>query len=184
MNPYRLLDAESESLSLTDLKNHLRISGTDDDDSLRDDIAAVRRYIETYLGQTLVTTTWVLKLDSFLDEIELSMGPIQSITSVEYVDTDGVTQTFSNIQYDSNGRLKPSYNNVWPDTRDQYDAVTITYIAGATHAGNVEQDIKHAMKMLIGDYQNNKEDSLVGVANTPLVNTAKNILNMYRKWKL
>ncbi len=185
MNPYRLLDAESESLSLTDIKNHLRISGTDDDDSLREDIAAVRRYTETYLSKTLVKTTWVYKLDSFPDEINLQMGPVLSISSVEYVDTDGNTQTFSDIQYDDrNGRLKPSYNSSWPDTRDQYNAVTITYIAGATHAGNVADDIKSAMKMLVGDKQNNKEDSLIGVSNSPLVNSAHNILNMYRNWQV
>ncbi len=183
MNPIRIYDAESESLSLTDVKNHLRISGSDDDDAVRDFIAAIRFKTETYLGQTLVNTTWEYSLDCFPDEILLPMGPVQSITSVSYIDTDGDTQSFSDIQYDSSGRLKPSYDNSWPDTRDQYNAVTITYVAGKTHAGNVQQDIKLAMKLWIGACDINRENhDFSNIVEIP--NSAKDVLNMYRNWKL
>jgi len=183
MNLTRSLDAESEALSLTDVKNHLRISGTDDDDVLRFFISAIRRKTETYLQQTLVTSTWVYKLDGFPEEICLPMFPVQSITSVQYVDSAGATQTFSNIQFDQKGRLRPSYSNVWPTAREQYDSVTVTYIAGQTHAGNVEPDIKLAMLLWIGDCDINREDSAFGsVSEIP--NSAKNILNMYRNWQV
>ena len=178
----RSLDAESEALSLTDVKNHLRISGTQDDDVLRFFISAIRRKTETYLQQTLVTSTWVYKIDVFPEEIALPMAPVQSITSVQYVDGDGATQTFSNIQFDTSGRLKPSYSYSWPTIRDQYNAVTVTYIAGQTHAGNVQPDIKLAMLLWIGDCDINREDSAFGsVSEIP--NSAKNILNMYRNWQ-
>lgn len=183
MNLVRTLDAESEVLSLTDVKNHLRISGTDEDDALRMFISGVRRQTETFLGRTLVTSTWELKLDAFSDEIELPMSPIQSISSVSYIDTDGVSQTFANIQFDRSGRLKPSYGNTWPSTRDQYDAVTITYITGETHAGNVQQDIKNAMLLWVGACDLNREnDAFSQVVEIP--NSAKDILSPYRKIKL
>ena len=185
MNLTRTFDAESETLSLTDVKTQLRITETDDDDALRIFIAAIRHQTETFLGHTLVTSTWELKLDCFNSEIELSMGPIQSITSVQYVDTDGATQTLAADQYqfDIGGRLKPSYSNSWPSTRDQYDAVTITYIAGETHAGNVKPDIKLAMLLWIGACDLNREN----VAFTQVIeipNSAKDILSPYRKWQL
>ena len=145
MNLTRTLDAESEVLSLADVKSQLRITTTADDDSFRAFIASVRHRTENYLGKTLVTSTWELKLDCFDDEIQLPMDPVQSITSVQYVDTDGVTQTLSSslYQFDSKGRLKPSYSNSWPSTREQMDAVTVTYIAGKTHAGNVDHFRAH-----------------------------------------
>ncbi len=92
------------------------------------------------------------------------MSPIQSITSVEYVDTDGATQTLasSGYQFDAKGRLSPSYGNSWPSTRSQYDAVTVTYIAGETHAGNVPEDIKHAMLLMIGAADVAREGVVIG----------------------
>lgn len=184
MNLTRTLDAESEALSLTDVKNHLRITASDDDDALRLFIAAIRRKTENYLGKTLVTSTWEYKADSFSEEIELPMSPVQSITSVSYVDTDGITQTFSNIQFDAKGRLKPSFNNSWPSTRDQFDAVTVTYLAGQTHAGNVDQDIKLAMLLWIGSCDISRENMLIGTTVSEIPESAKSILNMHRIWKL
>lgn len=184
MNLTRTFDAESETLSLTDVKTQLRITVTDDDDALRIFIAAIRHQTETFLGKTLVTSTWELKLDSFDTEIELPMRPIQSITSVQYVDTDGATQTLAADQYqfDVAGRLKPSYSNSWPSTRDEYDAVTITYIAGKTHAGNVQADIKLGMLLWIGACDLNRENiAFTQVIEIP--NSAKNILSPYRRWQ-
>lgn len=185
MNLTRTLDAESETLSLTDVKNHLRITSTDDDDALRDFIAAIRQRTETFLGKTLVTSTWVLKLDSFESEIELLMRPVQSITSIQYVDSDGVTQTLaaSGYQFDRQGRLKPSYGNDWPDTRDQFDAVTITYVAGDLHAGKVQQDIKLAMKLWIGASDINRENvAFSQVVEIP--DSARDLLAPYRVHRL
>lgn len=185
MNVTRTLDAESETLSLTDVKTQLRVTVSDDDDAFRAFIAAIRHQTENYLGKTLVKSTWELKLDCFDDEIQLPMDPIQSITTIQYVDDDGVTQTLnaSLYQFDSTGRLKPSYGNSWPSTRYQYGAVTITYIAGKTHAGNVEPDIKHAMLLWIGACDVNRENvAFTSVVEIP--NCATSILSPHRNWRV
>jgi len=186
MNPKRKGDAESETLSLTEVKNQLRITGTDSDDALRLFIAAMRHEAETRLGKTLVTTTWQFNLDAFSSVIYLPMGPIQSITTIDYVDTDGATQTLasSGYQFDAGGRLKPSYGNSWPGTRDQFDAVTITYVAGQTHAGNVQEDIKWALLSWVGACEINRENNVIGVTIAEIPNSAKSILAPYRTIKL
>jgi len=185
MNLTRTLDAESETLSLTDVKNHLRVTVTDDDDSFRQFIAAIRHKAETFLGKTLITSTWEYKIDAFPTEICLPMGPVQSITSVQYVDTDGNTQTLasSGYQFDAAGRLKASYSNVWPTTREQYDAVTVTYISGKTHAGNVQEDIKLAMLLLIGACDVNRENIAFTQIST-IPESAKSLLSPYRTIRL
>lgn len=185
MNLTRTLDAESETLSLTDVKTQLRITDTSDDDALRIFIEAIRHHTETYLRRTLVTSTWEMKVDCFMPEMILPMGPIQSITSVQYVDTAGTTQTLasSGYQSDAYGRLKPSYGNSWPSTRDQYDAVTVTYIAGETHAGNVTQNIKLAMLLWVGACDLNREN----IAFTQVIEIpegAKALLAPHRNWLL
>ena len=133
-----------------------------------------------------MTSTWTYTLDAFESEIELPMRPIQSISSVSYVDTDGNTQTLaaSGYQFDATGRLKPSYGNTWPNTQEGYGAVTVTYIAGATHAGNVPNDIKHAMKLIIGSFEQNREDHLIGTTITTIPNSAKNLLAPHRVVRL
>lgn len=185
MNLVRTFDAESEALSLTDVKTQLRITNTDDDDSLRQFIASIRRRTENYLRKSLVTTTWEYKIDAFESEMLLPMGPIQSITSVQYVDSDGETQTLaaSGYQFDRKGRLKPSYDNDWPSTRDQYDAVTVTYKAGQTHAGNVDPDIKLGMLLWIGACDLNRENIAFTQIST-IPNSAKDLLSPHRNWRV
>ena len=185
MNLTRLLDAESETLSLTDVKDQLRITATDDDDALRMFIAGIRHRTEQFLCKTLVTSTWELKLDCFAPVIELPMYPIQSITSIAYVDTDGASQTLSSslYQFDKGGRLLPAYGQTWPSTRSQLDAVTVTYVAGKTHAGNVEPDIKLAMLLWIGACDLNRENIAFTQVST-IPDGAQSLLAQHRNWKL
>lgn len=181
----RTHDAESEVLSLAEVKSQLRITTTADDDSFKAFITAVRRSVEAFLQKSLVTTIWELKLDSFPCEIQLPMPPIQSITTVAYVDTDGADQTFTDFQYDKKGRLRPAYGESWPSTRNQYGAVTITYVAGEIHAGNVDPDIKHAMLLLIGAADVGREDIVIGagVVVSELKNhSAKDLLAPHKNW--
>ncbi len=183
----RTHDAEHEVHSLADVKAQLRITVTSDDDSLRSYIPAVRHAVEKFIQQTLITSIWELTLDAFSSEICLPMGPIQSVTTIAYVDTDGDNQTFTDFQNDAKGRLRPSYGNSWPSTRDQYDAVTITYVAGQTHAGNVDPDIKQAMLLLIGAADAGREDIVIGagVVVSELKNhTAKNLLEPHKLWSV
>ena len=184
MNLTRILDATSEALSLTEVKNQLKITATDGDASLRFFISSVRRTVELMIGKTLITSTWRVKLDSFPDQICLPMAPVQSVSSISYVDSDGVDQAFTDFQFDEDGRLAPAYDFDWPDTRDQFGAVTITYIAGKTHAGKVDQDIKHAMLLLVGAAEVGREDIVIGagVIVSELKNhAAANLLAPHKK---
>jgi len=186
MSLTRTLDSESEVLSLSDAKTHLRITGTDDDDALRVFIAGIRHKVEKYLGKTLITSTWVKTFDSFAEVLFLPMHPIQSITSVEYVDTNGSPQTLASNQYqfDGQGRLSAAYGVTYPSTREQFDAVTVTYIAGKTHAGNVEFDIKLAMLMWIGSHDVGREDAIIGTIASSMPDGAKSLLATHRDLKL
>jgi len=186
MNLTRTLDASSEAISLTEVKNQIRVTTTADDDSLRLFIAAVRHKIEWLLGKTLITSTWEYKLDGFNCQICLPMSPVQSISSISYVDTDGDTQSFTDFQYDKFGRLSPAYGFTWPSTRAQYDAVTITYIAGEVDAGNVPEDIKHAMLLLVGAADIAREDTVIGagVVVTQIPDGARSLLSPHMRWYL
>jgi len=183
MNLTRTLDAASEAISLTEVKNQLRIaSSTADHDSLRGYISAIRHRTETFLAKTLITSTWEYKIDAFCPVINLPMAPVQSVTTISYVDTDGATQTFTDFQVDASGRLAPAYSFSWPSTRNQFDAVTITYIAGELNAGEVQEDIKYAMLLWIGACDVQRENLVVGagvIVSQPKI--AENLLEPYKR---
>jgi len=184
MNLTRILDASSEAVSVTDVKNQLRIaSSTADHDSFRLFIAAIRHRTETFLGKTLITSTWEYKLDAFDSVICLPMGPIQSITTITYTDTDGNPQTFTDFEFDSEGRLQAADGFSWPGTQSGFDKVTITYIAGQITAGEVQEDIKLAMLLWIGACDVARENTVVGagVVVSEIPNGAESILAPYRR---
>lgn len=67
--------------------------------------------------------------------IHLPRPPLMSVTSIQYVDTTGETQTLDPSLYivdasQEPGRITPAYGKMWPATRHQIAAVTVTYVAG------------------------------------------------------
>lgn len=188
----------NKPISLEEAKEHLRIVTTDHDDYINELILGFVDMAEGYMNRAIVTQTLEYTLDSFPDEIILPRAPVQSITSIQYVDTDGATQNFSDYQADlthqSMPRVKPSYGNSWPSTRDQYAAVTVTYIAGygdgehgnggqghSPHANfGIPHDIHYAAYMTVATWFEYREDVIVGAAVNALPETAKRLLDPYR----
>lgn len=90
------------------------------------------------LGFCLVTQTWTIKLSHFPDEgIPLPAGPVQSVTSVTYTDTNGDSQVLASSAYTvvgigdrTGGKIVPAYSTSWPSTRDVPEAVTVAFVAG------------------------------------------------------
>jgi uncharacterized phiE125 gp8 family phage protein len=91
----------------------------------------------------------------FLEHIELPMGQLQSVASVQYIDVDGVQRTLANTEYTADsvnipGRLRLAYGKQWPPTRcPQWDAVRIQYVVGFADAAAVPMPIKQAMLILL-----------------------------------
>ena len=99
--------AASEPITLTEAKNFLRVDGSDDDALITALISAAREMCEQYTRRILVTTTIDEYFDGFpnyknavsKDIIYLSRGPVQSITSLKYVDEIGSEETVASSYY-------------------------------------------------------------------------------------
>ena len=150
-----------EPVDLNDVKRQLNIdtSDTTDDTLLTDYITAARREVENKLNRTLITTEYTMKLDFIYDtEIRIPSSPLISVTSFDYIDTSGNSQSLvegTDFKVCSNGIesvLTPEYNILWPDTRDEKEAVTIVYDAGyGAAASDVPQEIRTAITMVVAD---------------------------------
>jgi uncharacterized phiE125 gp8 family phage protein len=142
-----------EPVTVAECREALGISDYSQDKLLKSLITAARIYCEHYLKRQFITATWEYRLDRFPPwEIELPLPPLQSITSVNYVDVGGVTQTIDPANYlvdiyTEAARLTPAYNSFWPtSTRYQNNAVVIRFVAGYGDAAEVPETIKTAIK--------------------------------------
>jgi uncharacterized phiE125 gp8 family phage protein len=169
---YRTKAGGSVFYRLTTIGDNTTTTHTDNaaDGSLGDDvtvdttiagwIVAARAFAERELQRPIIAQTWRMTLDAFPcgtdnDIIEL-LPSLLSVSSVQYVDADGTTQTWSSTNYSVDtdafpGRVVRGFGVTWPTTRDQRNAVTVTFRAGyGETAANVPGSVKQAMKLLIG----------------------------------
>lgn len=131
----RRITTTTEPATLAQIKALIPINGTDHDARITTLISALRMEAEQITGRSLAMSTWQIKLDEFPHEIRLLWPPIVSVESVQYVDTNGATQTLSSSLYvvDSHnepGWILPATNTEWPSTYDTANAVTVNYTAG------------------------------------------------------
>ena len=135
MKPKIVTPAVGEPLDLADVKSHIKFDTSDEDTDIAAYLTAARERAEDIAGISILLTEYELTLDAFADEIELHNAPVIDIVSVNYVDSDGNTQTLASTVYTLNNNASPAmmildYNQEYPETRDVHNAVTIRYRAG------------------------------------------------------
>lgn len=175
-----------EPLTIEEAKLHLRVDAEDENTAIAALIQSAREYVENFTGRQLITATYQWSLDAFVGVLYLPKPPLQSVTTVAYTDGDGNGQTVSSANYQVDtasqpGRVVPSYSKTWPTTRNELNAVVVTYKAGyGDTALNVPEQYKTAMKLLIGHWFENREAIITGMAakETPLAADA--VLSPFR----
>lgn len=154
-----------EPATTAEAKAHLRVDSNSEDTLIGSLVTAARQYVEGATGRALVTQTLRTKLDDFPDSddaIRLPRAPVQSVSSVTYLDEDGASQTFASSDYVTLLDLEPAEialkaDASWPATAMQRGAVTVTYVAGYGAASAVPQAVKHAILLLVGHWYANRE---------------------------
>jgi uncharacterized phiE125 gp8 family phage protein len=132
-------------------------------------------YCEQYCNAGFITQTWEYYLDRFPRWIELNKFPVSAISSIKYYDKSNVEQTLSNTVYSldlvsSPIRITLADNQSWPETYTRLNAVKITMIVGYGAAADVPDDIKAAIKLMLGNLYVNREGNVIGrmVTEMPL----------------
>ena len=148
--------ATVEPVTLAEAAAHLRIDAYGSPAEYPDAtliealITASREYVEHETALTLAPTVLELSGRSFYGMcrwpgdlgIELRTGPVYGVTSVTYVDGDGVTRTISADDYllDDGAQVPTLYpafgTTLWPSGRDQAAAVRIQFQAGYGSGGS------------------------------------------------
>jgi len=168
-------------ITLEEAKEHLRVTDTNSDSYIQGLIAMVTEYVEGVTSRTLITTQYTWTRDEFprAQCMLVPKPPLQSISSITYIDTNQSTQTWGSTYYTVDtasvpARICPAYQETWPITLNVPNAVTVTYTAGyGNHLGAVPEGIKHAIKFLVAHYWSNRQESVTAAALVTSVNTPK-----------
>jgi uncharacterized phiE125 gp8 family phage protein len=118
------------------------------------------------------------------------LPPLISVSSINYVDANGVTPTLwaatkyivdaPEGDHAQRGRITLAYGETWPVTRDIANAVTVQFIAGYGAAAAVPQGIKQAMLLMIGHWYEHRESVNVGNIVNEMPQSAMALLWGYR----
>lgn len=181
----RLITGPTASpVSLAEAKAHLRVYGTDDDGLIAGYLMAAVQSAEKQTNLLLATQTWEMTLDQFPTDgnVRLPRSPVQSITSITYVDSAGATQTITAGDYGLDkdvapACIAPTFGKVWPTPRVQPNAVTVRFVAGYTQ---IPEPIRAAILLLVGHLYENREAVMVGQSPSELPMGVESLLFPYR----
>ncbi|MGB1215971.1 MAG: phage head-tail connector protein [Pikeienuella sp.] len=169
---------DSLAVSLSDMKDYLRVDGSADDAQITAQITAATVALKEYLRVGLLTETMVFQMDGFSDadpfariaalgggvhtasvpflkgggnSVDLPYAPIQSVATIETYDTDNTASTFDASKYELDelsGRVYLNEGEVWPSNLRDRVAVVVTYDAGYG-SGSIPAPIVEALKMYV-----------------------------------
>lgn len=179
---------QTEPVSLDEAKQHLCIGHDDDNDLITSQLSAARRACENHCRRTFIETTWRMSMDQFpvgSGAIVLERPPLIAVSSVTYLGPDGVRQTLAGSLYvvttgSDPALIVPAYGQAWPNCRCFVESVQVTYRAGyGSAAAAVPDDIRAAIKLLLGHLYLNRESVVTGTIATELPLTISSLLAPY-----
>lgn len=127
-------------------------------------IPAARAMVENLAGRSLITQTRKQYYDCMPSPpVWLRYGPVQSVSSFAYTDSNQTAQTMSSALYDVDtsriqARIDVGYGDTWETAIEKTNSITITYVAGygATGAA-VPIMYRRAIIVLCGHWYENRD---------------------------
>lgn len=160
--PRQVTAPAAEPVTQAEAKKHLEIDASDTthDNQINVLIAAARQKWESDTALFEIRRTMEIKLD-IPQEFKFPHGPVDSITSITYFDTNATQQTLSTDIYEldkGHNILRLAYLKDWPSVALRWDAMTITYVLGEhTSATQCSEITKQAMLLLVGFWFENRD---------------------------
>lgn len=147
--------AASEPVTAAQVKQQCGIASSDTsyDDMITRMIASGRGFVEKYCAIRIVTQTVTIKCDGFADFARLPVTPVQSVSSIAYIDANGDSQTLDAAVYESRidgmqASIVLKYNQTWPVLQTG-SRITVTAVVGWA---SVPQEVVSAILLWIGRF--------------------------------
>lgn len=186
MAQYKLVTGpSSEPITLAEAKLYLRVDDSTEDALITAIITAARRKFENDTYHYLMPQTWELYLNQNeinAEQISINKSDITAISSVKYYDQSNTQQTLSTSDYQTaiQGRPYSIQLTTVPQVYNRLEAMVIRFTLGYTNAAAVPEDIKTAIKTLIGTLYENRQTIVTGTQVNEVPDTYKFIMENYR----
>ncbi len=175
----------AEPVSIAEVKDHLRTTGTAEDAFITNLIVATREHCENWLGRKLMHQTISQWVDQWPEwHVDLAVGPASTLIAV-YTYAESGTQTSHTI---TNFYLQPGlaprlFRNAisWPSAGRVADGIEISYAVGFGAAVDVPPAIRHGILLLVAHLYQNRGDS---PAKASLDSGAEQLWRPYRSIRL
>lgn len=172
-------DITPPAVGLDEAKLQVRSDAADtsEDGLIQSYIVAATAAAEHLLGRALVTQTWKLQADGFpVGAMELGRPPVRNVSSIQYLDADGVQQTLDPSQYSlCADPLAPTVTGTWPVGTE----VVVTFEAGYGSVDQVPESIRAWILLHVGALYANRE-VVVGASSVVTLPFADGLLDRYR----
>ena len=167
MNRTLVAAPRSGLITMEQAKEHLRVTVTDEDELIEAIIYAATESVEHSTNRCFIKRSYKNSWPVFADYF-LAM-PLDSITSVEYYDSDNALQTVSASDYSINkteGQLIFNSDYSFPSVYDRHDGFQVTYTAGYDVVEIPAQAVA-ACKLIAADLFENREGQHLGLPAIP-----------------
>lgn len=184
--------ATDRPIILEEVKDHLSIDRgeTVHDDRLNLLLDAAIDRVQNYTGRKLLTSVWYSYYDNWpvKDHFDLPYAPLQTVasTGVTYNPSTGGTTRFSSTAWQQDTvsippRVVLKFDDVWPSEQlDINNPIRIKATYGYTTSGKVPAMLKHAMLLMIGDWNEHRESIVMGVAPASIPRYIERMMDDYR----
>lgn len=188
-----------EPITTAEAKTHLNVSGTSKDTYIDTLIVTARKQIERYLNRALITQSWKVYYDCWKHELLIPFGRLQIADDtpgpaspvVKYYDINGTQQTLTESTYywvvttTDPARIVRKYDATYPELQyGRPDAIEIAFTAGFGSAATaIPDEIKHAMKLLIGKYYEHRSDVVIGQSVQSIPSYITDLIHSYKLYE-
>lgn len=203
-------------VSADELGAHLRLNQSGgsypEEAFLLDLIKGATEFAEAETGLVMLEQTWAYYLDEVPIQsdglgwwdgvregamnqehprfIELTKGPLISITNVKSFDSDDAESTFAAANYYADtasrpGRIVLRSGSVWPTNVRSVNGLVVTYKAGfGAEAANVPFQLRQAIKVIAAHWYENREAMTMDLSAANVPGSAWDILGKYKVRRL
>lgn len=156
---------EEEPVAIETVKLHLRVDTTADDALIGTYLQAARELGEGLARRAFVTQTLRLVVDAFPANgvLKLPRPPLQSVTSVTYLDSDGIEHEWTDFVTDA--RSEPGrviFNSTPSVALFESGAVAVDFVAGYGADSDVPQTFVQGILLTVAHWYENREAVNVG----------------------
>lgn len=142
--------AETQPVSVEEVKSHLRELSNDFDDVIPGLIAAATAAVGHHTGRTLAPTGYELRGDSWSNPICLPALPVRSVDEVAYIDVDGDEQVLSADSWyfyltDMGAEVAFVPTASLPSLYDRPQSVRVRFTAGYDDPYSSESGLDHPL---------------------------------------